>query len=215
MSDVFSAIDAGDEATAIALLRAEPGLAHVPGPRGATPVLHAMYHDRVALAGALAAEVDALGLADAAAIDATDRVRELLAADPDVADARTPDGFTPLQLAAFFGAPGAARLLIEAGADVSAVANNPMRIQPLHAAAAGRHGDIAALLIAAGADVDGRQQHGYTPLHAAAQNGDADLVDALLAAGADAGATTDDGRDAASLAGAAGHAEIAARLAAS
>jgi len=214
MSDVFAAIEAGDEATAVAFLRAEPRLAHVPGPGGATPVLHAMYRGQGTLARALAAEVAELDLADAAAIDATDRVRELLAADLDVVDGRTPDGFTPLQLAAFFGAPGAAGLLIEAGADVNAVANNPMRIQPLHAAAAGRHGDIAKLLIGAGADVNGRQQHDFTPLHAAAQNGDTDLLDALLAAGADPAATTDDGRVAATLAEAAGHESIAARLAA-
>ena len=58
-------------------------------------------------------------------------------------DGRTADGFTPLQLAAYFGAPGAAADLIAAGADVDAVADNPMRIQPLHAAAAGRHSAVA------------------------------------------------------------------------
>ena len=49
-------------------------------------------------------------------------------------DRRTRDGFTPLQLAAYFGAARAAALLLARGAEVGAVADNPMRIQALHAA---------------------------------------------------------------------------------
>src|SRR5437016_3937895 len=138
-------------------------------------VLGALYQGQRDLARRLADEADSLNLAEAAALDELDRARELLDGGDD-ADARTPDGFTPLHLAAFFGAPRVAALLLARGADPAAVADNPMRVQPLHSAAAGRHHDIAVMLIAAGVDVNARQQGGYTPLQAAAANGDAELA---------------------------------------
>ena len=212
MSDLFTAIEAGDDANAVAMVRNDPQLATVRGgPDGVTPVLYALYRGRGDLARALAAAAGQLDLAEAAAIGDVAQVRARIAAG-DAVDARTPDGFTPLQLAAFFGSGAAAAELIAAGADIDAVADNPMRIQPLHAAAAGRHGDIAALLIDAGAGVDGRQRHGWTPLHSAAANGDAVLVERLLAAGADPLATNDDGQTPVDTATAAGHDDIASRL---
>lgn len=212
MTTIFEAIEREDTDAALDELRARPAVARERNESGVTPVLYAMYRHRFALARQLADEAGDLDLCEAAAVDDAARVRTLLATGADM-EARTPDGFTPLQLAAYFGAPGAAGTLLAAGADVHAVSDNPMRIQPLHAASAGRHGDVAALLIAAGADVNGRQSHGYAPLHSAAQNGDATLADALLAAGADRSATNDDGRTPAQVAEEAGHADLAARLA--
>ena len=213
--DIFQAIAGGDGAVAVGLLAADPALARASGDLQATPVLHAMYQWKFDIARALAAQIaadgGALDLAEAAALDDVDRVRALLAGGAPI-DARTADGFTPLQLAAYFGAPAAASLLIEGGADVNAVADNPMRIRPLHAAAAGRHTAVALALIAAGADVDAPQQHGWTPLHTAAHNGDAVLVDALIGAGAGVDAINDDGRTAGELATAADHPELARLL---
>ncbi len=213
--DIFEAIASGDGATAVRLLAANPALARVTGDQRATPVLHAMYQWKFDIARALAAQIaadgGALDLAEAAALDDVDRLRSALT-DGAAVDARTADGFTPLQLAAYFGAPAAASLLIASGADVDAVADNPMRIRPLHAAAAGRHTAVALALIAAGADVNATQQHGWTPLHTAAHNGDVVLVDALVGADARVDATNDDGTTAAELAVAADHPELARLL---
>ena len=49
------------------------------------------------------------------------------------------DGYTPLQLACFFGHEDVARYLVGNGAQIDAVSKNAMAIQPLHAAAAGSH----------------------------------------------------------------------------
>ncbi|MDQ2985032.1 MAG: ankyrin repeat domain-containing protein [Actinomycetota bacterium] len=137
---------------------------------------------------------------EAAALGRAERLRGLLDAEPELAAAWSSDGFTALHLAAFFGTPDAARALIDAGADVNAVARNSMRVQPLHSAAAARRTKTARLLVERGADVNARQEGGFAPIHAAAQNGDADLVDLLVAAGADAEARTDDGKSAADFA---------------
>jgi ankyrin repeat protein len=211
--DIFATIEAGDAAAATSLLAAQPGLARIRHESGPTPVLFALYHNYPALADALASVSGELDLAEAAALDRVDRVRDLLTSGM-AADDRTPDGYTPLQLAAFFGAPATAELLIASGADVDAVAENPMRIQPLHAAAAGRRQDVARLLLAAGADPNGRQHGGWTPLHAAAQHGDTALAEMLLAAGADPEAANEDGATPVAIARQAGHPELADRLAA-
>jgi ankyrin repeat protein len=119
-----------------------------------------------------------------------------------------PDGFQPLQLAAFFGRREAAELLLARGGDVSSAARNSFKVTALHAALAGPAPDIARSFIAAGADVNAVQQDGVTPLHEAAANGRLDLVQLLLERGADASARDGKGRTAIDFAREAGHAEI-------
>ena len=104
--------------------------------------------------------------------------------------------FAPLHTAIFFS-PSAIALLLEAGADVHARAENGGGATPLHYVA--RSGfDSAAqvqLLLEAGADVDARDRDGSTPLHYAAEyNSSPAVFTALLVAGADVNARDDDGR---------------------
>jgi ankyrin repeat protein len=121
---------------------------------------------------------------DAAALGDVDRLRALLADDPDLARAWSADGFTALHFAAFMGGAPAVQLLLDAGSDVHAVARNDMRVQPLHSAAA--LGDVEAcrLLLDAGADPNAQQQGGYVPLDEAVFNGKDELADLLRARGA-------------------------------
>src|SRR5205823_14122776 len=91
------------------------------------------------------------------------------------------DGWTPLHLAAFFGHLDAARLLLDAGADVNAVSQNSLTNTPLHAATAGKHPDVALLLIDHGADGQVVDSGGYTPLQIATQSGLSDVVKRLQA----------------------------------
>jgi ankyrin repeat protein len=225
--DLFEAIAQGDADAVRDLLAADPTLGATTHPdHGVSPVLWAMYchsptqfrnppDNRFDLARAIAAQLNQLGrpldLPEAAALDATGRVGALLDAGAQ-ADVRSPDGFTPLQLAAYFGAPAAAALLVERGADVDAVADNPQRIAPLHAAVAGRRPEVVRLLLAAGAAPDARQQSGWTPLLAAAQHGNLEMAQALLDAGADPTAANDEGVRPADLARTHGHDEVAALI---
>jgi hypothetical protein len=212
---LFAAIRSGDEAAVSTLLAEDPGLARAHDPDGLSAVMLARYWSFARtdiLERVLAARGDDLDIFEAAATGRTGRVRELLAGDLGLARVWSQDGYTPLHLAAFFGAEPAAELLLEAGADPDAVARNDQGVHPLHSSVAGRAFGISRRLVDAGVDVDAVQQGGFRPIHAAAQHGDDLTVDLLLQAGASAGVATDDGRTAADLARMEGHLELAARL---
>jgi ankyrin repeat protein len=170
-------------------------VSELPSPQ--SELLEALYrgdHDTVE---ATLAERPDLTIFEAAAVGGSDRVRELLSLQPGSAADWSPDGFTALHLAAFFGRETVAATLLERGADLSAVARNPLRVQPLHSAVAGGHTAVARLLLEHGADPNARQEGGFVPLHAAAQARNEELYELLVASGADQDAATDDGRTAA------------------
>lgn len=211
-SDMMAAVAAGDSEGVSALLAEDPSLVNSRGEDGVSAVLLARYRfDRATMDTLLAADPD-LDIFEGAALGRIDRVRAALDDDPVAVRAFSPDGFTALHLAAFFGKTEVARRLVQAGAAVNVYSANDFHVQPLHSAAAGRHIEICRLLIAGGADVDARQRHGYTPLHAAAQNGDVELLELLLSAGANPSIAKDDGETPAQTAEAAGHDDVARRL---
>lgn len=177
-----------------------------------SPVLNALYHQQRDEAERLADAAPELSVWEAAALGRDDRLRTLLAARPDLAGALAADGFHPLSLAAFFAPAATVRLLLEAGADVSAASHNAMQVQALHAAVGQRNVETVTLLLDRGADPNARQQVGYTPLMAAAGAGRDDIVSLLLSRGADPALVSDDAKTAASLAREHGHTALADRL---
>jgi ankyrin repeat protein len=210
----FEAVQAGEIDTVTTLLARQPSLASARDDADRSAVLVALYHRHPEVGHALADAGADLDVFDAAALGRANQLAILLGLDPALAQAWSSDGFTALHYAAFFGTPGAAALLLDAGAPADSAARNPMQVRPLHSAAASGQTETCRLLLAAGASVDARQQGGFTALHAAAGHGDAALVELLLVHGADPSSRTDTGEVAADLARAAGHAGLADRLAA-
>ena len=93
-------------------------------------------------------------------------MRRLLENDPSLANARSetdPRGTFPLHVAAEFGHAGAARLLLEYGADVAARELENDAIALGWAAFFGRP-EVVEVLIGASSDPNQRNKHGLTPL---------------------------------------------------
>ncbi len=200
MTALFDALRAGDTAEVRRLLAATPQLARERTDDGISAVLWAVYVGEPVLAEHVARAAGTLDAFEATALGKTALLADLLDEDPQAVTAWTPDGFTALHLAAFFGQPAAAVVLIAAGAKIDIASQNTMRVTPLHSAAAGRRPQVVRVLLAAGADPDVVQEGGYTPLHSAAMNGDRETAGLLLAAGADRNWPADDGRTPAQMA---------------
>lgn len=199
-SELFVAIEAGDAGRVRTILAGDPSLATARDADGVSALMRARYRADRAITDAVLVHLDAMDLFEAASFGDLDRITELLAYDPALIDGFSGDGFTSLHLAAFFGGPEAARLLINHGADVDAHGRGWMTGTALNSAASAGRADTAGVLLAAGADPDARQAGGWTPLHAAAHGGNAALARLLLGAGADRGAVNDEGRSVLDLA---------------
>jgi ankyrin repeat protein len=199
--ELFTAIRTGDVARVRELVEADPALASARDEAGLSAVLTALYHRKPEACEVLLAAGPELDVLDAAAVGRIDLLRAHVESDQDALAARSPEGFTPLHLAAFLGGGPAVRLLLAAGMDADADQDNPARVRPLHSAVAARDHDAARALLEAGADPDPRQQGGFTPLLAAAHNDDVPMVELLLRHGADRTLAADDGRDPAAMAG--------------
>jgi ankyrin repeat protein len=239
---LFAAIRAGDQAMVDRLLAANPGAAMASDAAGLSALTVAAYHRQWPIVERILATGPDLDQFEAAIVGDVEWLRTLLDeadaehgveletrrgpleapgplagrdADDDATepvDRRSADGFTALHLAAFFGRPEAARLLLDRGADPNRWATGEQSVQPLHSAVAGGNEAVAALLVERGANVNSTQSLGFTPLMGAAQNGMPSTVELLLARGADPKAYNDDILTAAELADRAGHPEVAATI---
>lgn len=169
---LISAIRAGDAGSVERLLAANSRLANAVDANGQSAVLTAAYHHQFAIARMLHRAGAELNIYSAAAIGYLPEVEAWHNWKAESINWYAKDGFTPLQLACYFGQAGIALWLIEKGADIHAVSKNGMKLQAIHAAVAGRSPEIVQALIDAGADVTAQQEGGFTPLMAAEQNGD-------------------------------------------
>jgi len=207
----FELLQGGDFDGLRRLLDSVPECAEARDANGVSLLMQVLYRGRRDLAEAIAARKKALDIFEATALGRSERLKQL-AGDRTTVSAHSGDGFTALHFACFFGQGDVARILIDAGAPVDAVAANPMKVMPLHSAASARNLTAAQHLLEHGAPANARQQAGWAPLHAAAQNGDRAMVELLLRHGADAKQKNDDGKTAVMVARDKGHEELAGLL---
>lgn len=211
--DVFDAVASGQLDELGAALAAEPWLAATRHSTGASLLAWAHYVGRPDAAPLIRPHLDRLDPYDAIIADDLAAIRNGLddGWDPN---ALSPDGFTPLGLAAFFNRPEIFELLLPLTRDVNEAATNRQKVAALHAATAARNADMVEALLLAGADPNQRQADDVTPLHAAALHGDAAIAGMLLLFGADPALRDAKDRSAADHALSGGHAWLAERLAA-
>jgi len=195
-SDFLEAVKQGDLQKVRQRLGTEPDLANSKDENGISSALLALYHGHAEVADYVAQRCARLNFFEAAALGKTEILEDELGRDPSLTHAYSPDGFTGLALASFFGRTEAVALLLSKGSDPNAVSRNSMRVTPLHSAVAHRDSErsfeIAKLLLDHNAAVNVAQQGGWTPLQQAAAHGNRKLVQLLLAHGADTQVKTSD-----------------------
>lgn len=206
------AIQNRDLAAAKAALERDASQATEAIPGGLSPLMFAMYNGSREIADLLVSfrEPD---IWESVALNDATRVARFVLDDSALLAAYSPDGWTALHLAAFFGSREAVFVLLGLSAPLDAISQNPMANTPMHAAIAGAGGEgLAPLMIGFGADVKHVGGSGVTALHLAASRGFEGLCKLLMARGADRGAKTEDGKTAADIARDRGHLNTAAVL---
>ncbi len=212
-NELIEAVKKGDRAHVEALIDANAGLVASVDDNGVSAIMIALYYGQREIANLLASKASTLTIHEGAALGDLPTIRAL-AHWPDTLTSYSPDGWTPLHLAAAFGSPEAVRLLLELGAQVDQRSRNSMNNTALHACAAiSRSPEIAGVLLDYGTDVNARQHGDFTALHAVAANGSAELAKLLLERAADPTLRTADGETAADLAREKGHAHVLKLLA--
>lgn len=181
---IIEAIQHGDLAALKMAIAENPACVNDRDPIGIPALLLALYCRRTDCVHRLldaGAEVD---FHLACALNRAEDAGRFLDANVALLSQLTPDGWTGLHLAAFFGATDTARLLLSRGADPSLRSGNQMANLPIHSAAASRQASIVEMLLAAGSPADDKQHGGYTPMDAALLNNDQATIDLLLRHGA-------------------------------
>ena len=190
---IFELIDAGDVDGVRALLEREPDAAAARDEQGLSALMRAFYRGNAEVMAAIRAASPPLG--------PWDRILTGESTGLPAPDEWSPDGFTPLHIAAFAHNDAAARALLDAGADPNVLATASFAtVTPLGTAATFGAVGIARTLLDHGADTEATADHGFTPLQSAAANGNRELVELLLAHGARTDARNERGERAADLA---------------
>jgi ankyrin repeat protein len=184
--DLWLAICEGDHALIELIVKDRPELARGRTDEGVPWTLAAVYRGHPGVADLLLRHGAELDPFTAAALGRTDQLAVLLDRGEGSVEDRSPDGWTPLHLAAFFGHRETAAMLLDRGADLGARSQNEIANTPLHAAIAGGRNAVAELLVERGADVNAVAK-GLRPLDIAAGREDDAMVTFLVEHGADGG----------------------------
>jgi len=182
--EFLTAVREGNETKVRDLLKQDSDLAKVTDEQGVSALLQAVYNGRQKVAELLIATGLTLNVFEASATGNTQRVEELLKTKPDLVNQFSPDGFTCLGYAAFFGHLDTVRVLLDKGAKINVPSRNFLKAVPLRSASVAGHLEIAKLLIDRGADVNAHGEGGQTPLHEVAGVGRIEFAKLLLDHGA-------------------------------
>lgn len=212
MQDLIEVIKTGNTEALKTRLADDPDLANGKTEQGISLLLFAAYCRNASAVELLKNLKQELDIFEAASIGDQSLVKRSLDSNPSLINTFSPDGFTPLGLACFFGHLPIVRLLLDKGADPNIASNNPYKVTPLHSACAISNYDIAELLLTHGANVNAKQMQGVTPLHSAAHHGQTKLSRLLITHGADVNANMDNGNTPLFMANEKGFQETAALI---
>src|SRR2546425_2841642 len=190
--ELLDAIQKGNLSKIDQLLATNPALASSKAKNGVSAILLPLYYGHQDIAQAIAAKKGGLDIFEASVLGKLERLKNLIEQDRALVETYSPDGFTPVALAAYLGQKSVTEYLIEKGANVNAIAKNATGFTALTGAVANNHVEISKILVKRGANVNHRYEGGVSPLMEACLNGNLELVNFLLENGADSSAKTKD-----------------------
>src|SRR5689334_8042304 len=176
MNEIADLIKTGKNSILAEKLGDNPSLVHAKTEQGLTLLQFAAYYRNREAIDIIKRFKGDFDIFEAAMIGDEATLLKKLQSPPDMVNARSADGFTPLGLAAYFGQLEIVKLLLQHDADPNIASDNQFKVAPLHSACAVSNYEIAELLLRGGADVNAKQMSGVTPLHSAAHNGQAKLA---------------------------------------
>jgi ankyrin repeat protein len=175
-------------------LTEDPALAGITNDNNVSLLLYAIYHRNAGAIALIKSFKKTISIHEAACLGDLPVVKAALEKDLSLLNSFSPDGFTVLGYACFFGQEKIAEYLINTGANVNTASANSFRVAPIHSSCAISNFYLTRLLIENGADVNAKQQGGFTPLHSAVMNSAASIESLLLERGADKLAKNDEGK---------------------
>ncbi|MEO6539296.1 MAG: ankyrin repeat domain-containing protein [Ferruginibacter sp.] len=196
INDILDLIKTGNNDQLGKIICETPSIANKKTEQGISLLQFAAYCRNIQAVDILKKQKQELDIFEATSIGDLDIVKNQIEKNSGLTNSYSPDGFTPVGLAAFFGHYDIVKFILEEGANPNLAANNEFRVAPIHSACAISNYDIAVLLIKHGADVNAKQMQGVTPLHSAAHNGQTKLAKLLIESGADVNSQMDNGQTA-------------------
>ena len=168
---IFDLIDAGDSEEIRELLSREPEAAAEYDEQGLSALMRAAYRGGDIFEAVMEADPP---------LEPFDRIVAGKSDGLPAPDAWTPDGFTPLHIAAFAHNAEAARSLLEAGADPNLIARASFAtVTPLGTCAFAGANDVARVLLEFGADPELATSREARPAVVARANGNDELAELL------------------------------------
>ncbi len=175
-------------------LEREPSLTTTKDRNGVSAILVAIYYGNKEAADLIAAKKPELDVFEAASLGHLDQVKSLITRNRSRVNSFTPDGLTPLALAAFLGHDEVVEFLLHQGADVN-VTEHKLGFNALTGAVNEGHKKVIAQLLQHGANVNYRYESGSAaPILTATINGDVEIIKLLLAYGANVNTVGGDGK---------------------
>ena len=153
-SEMLTAVKSGDFSMVESLLESHPELANCKDDSDISCCMQATYFDHDEIVELLLQHGAVLNIFEASATGKVEFLGELLEKDPDSIHSFSPDGWTPLHLAGYFGRLDAVKLLLHRGANIKAISKNDLANTPLHSSIAAHQSDAAEMIVKSGADAN-------------------------------------------------------------
>lgn len=173
----------GDQSMVIDYLRQEPMLMLSKDNEGRSLFYYAIAYERFDIIEFFISKNYQPDLIEYACLGSTEKVVKTINDQPEQMHTYSPDGWSILHIAAYYGHVSLLIKLIDLGMDIHTISKNAHRQEAIHSASAGNQKKAISCLLKHGAKIDGNGAHN-SPLHISLKNKEYDIIKLLVKNGA-------------------------------